>query len=168
MPIKPARHGGRSAAVIAHLDTTIEHTRADLVRADSNAGLYVLGLLALGGIVSQVGADLPRLIAIAATAAVIPAVVTIAFAVAVVWPRALTGAPTAGSWPHAADQTGPELLRTAFEDVDQVDARTEQLWTLAGSAKTKNLKLRRVAIGFAATASYLAAVALTGAVITLS
>jgi hypothetical protein len=151
------------------LDMTIDHTRDDLRRADATAGALVFFILGLGSIVAEIGADLPRGIAIAVTFAAIPAVVTVGCALAVVRPRMIDNGddPAAGSWPHSSRQSGGPAVLAALDAADPREIKSQQGWSLSLIAKAKNAWVPRAVKGFAVTSLYLAAVAIVGALVAL-
>lgn len=148
------------------LDACIERTRDDLRRADATAGAHILVLLGLGSIIAELGADLPRTIAIAVLVATIPAAVTTGLALAVVRPRVIHSL-TPGSWPHDAHQPGWTHMLSVYADADDTEMLGRQLWTLSRIVAAKVHWLRRATIALVATLAYLVAVALYGAVTAL-
>lgn len=144
------------------LDACIERTRDDLRRADATAGAHILVLIGLGSIIAELGADLPRAIAVAVLIAAIPAAVTTGLALAVVRPRVFHSL-TPGSWPHDAHQPNSAHLIGIYATTEDVEMLGRQLWTLGRIVAAKVRWLRRATIALVVTLAYLVVVALTGA-----
>lgn len=145
------------------LATAVERTRDDLRRADATAGAYILILIGLGTIAAELGADLPRAVAVATTLAAAPAAITAGLALAVVKPR-IHGGFAPGTWPHAAYQPGWTRVRDSFDHIDPLDIEAQQLWVFARIVSAKTRWLKRATVALAVTIGALVAIALYGAV----
>jgi MFS family permease len=136
------------------IPTVIDHTRDDLRRADTTAGLYILAIGALAALIGQIGDKLPGhvLVAVAVLAAP-PAAATIGCAAAVLWPRHLNhrGIVAPGSWLHATHEPSWKTLLDAYRDADPDEYTARQLWILARIVRPRYRWLRMATAGILTT-----------------
>lgn len=140
------------------LATVIDHTRDDLRRADTTAGLYILAIAGLAALVGEISDQLTPTAKLAVSAAALPAAVTVVCAAVVLWPRRSRGLPTPGSWLHAARQPSWQALRDVYAEGNDEERAALQLWHLSPIVARKYRWLRPATVGLVATVAVLLAV----------
>lgn len=105
---------------IARLDRVQDQAAAHAVRQDATAGGYVVAVLAIAGVLSQCGADLPDAVLYPVLGSAVPAVVTVVNAARVLRQRVGVGASRPGSWHHAADAASAAELADNVRTADEL------------------------------------------------
>lgn len=142
------------------IPAVIDHTRDDLRRADTTAGIYILAIGALAALIGQIGDKLPRDVLLASSVAALPAAGTVLCAAAVLWPRHIRqrGVVAPGSWPHAVREPSWKTLLDAYTTGDPYEHGARQLWLLARIVGPKFAWLRGATLGMLTTVATLVGV----------
>lgn len=146
------------------ITTVIDHTRDDLRRADTTAGLCLVAIAGLAALAGELVDALPGPVLVALSTTALPAAATLVAAAGVLWPRRLfqhTVLP--GSWLHAACASSWEQVALDYAELDPVACAVQQLRLLALITAAKYRWLRRATRLLAVTVVWLLAVFVFGA-----